>query len=649
MSGILNIASLSLNAFQTAFQIIGNNIANAHNSGYSRQTIEFAPTPAYKYAGSFIGTGVMVSNVKRNFDQFATQQVRETLTSKTEYDTFYQQALQIDKLLSQEGTSVSASLQNFFNALAQLNQAPDSVASRDVAIKQSELLVDQFNTMQLRLDEYQNNSGAQIQEAISHINQITANIADVNKQLSSMPGAPELLDKRDELLRELSQYTNVTVIDQGTTGISVAIGTGEMLVMGSEHRNLAIKTDATDQLGTKIVIDNGSGQIEITANLKSGMLGGLLHFQQDVLGQASQLLGQLAIGLASTFNSQHRLGMDMNSQLGKDFFTDFNQMSFQLARSIPATSNTGTATLAVQISDIGQTKLSDYELLVTDAATNEVRVIRKSDGQSTVLNWTDTPPAPPAGQIVIDGMTITVDNVANLNNDDHFNLTPTRGAARDLALKISDAREIAFASPIRTLGASSNTGTGQISLGDVFNTTSVAKDFRIDFISDTQFNLVNVTDGITTGPITFTPNSDNSLLIPDSVNPSYSVTLSGAPKAGDSFTASYNSGGIGDNRNGLKLGALQQNKLFEGGTESLFDRYSNLIAQVGGKTYQAKLRSDAADILYQQAVDFRDSKSAVNLDEEATLLLKFKEAYQAASKVMSISGQIMDVLFDAMR
>ncbi|KTD16266.1 flagellar hook-associated protein FlgK [Legionella jordanis] len=649
MSGILNIASLSLNAFQTAFQIIGNNIANAHNSGYSRQTIEFAPTPAYKYAGSFIGTGVMVSNVKRNFDQFATQQVRETLTSKTEYDTFYQQALQIDKLLSQEGTSVSASLQNFFNALAQLNQAPDSVASRDVAIKQSELLVDQFNTMQLRLDEYQSNSGAQIQEAISHINQITANIADVNKQLSSMPGAPELLDKRDELLRELSQYTNVTVIDQGTTGISVAIGTGEMLVMGSEHRNLAIKTDATDQLGTKIVIDNGSGQIEITANLKSGMLGGLLHFQQDVLGQASQLLGQLAIGLASTFNAQHRLGMDMNSQLGKDFFTDFNQMSFQLARSIPATSNTGTATLAVQISDIGQTKLSDYELLVTDAATNEVRVIRKSDGQSTVLNWTDTPPAPPAGQIVIDGMTITVDNVANLNNDDHFNLTPTRGAARDLALKISDAREIAFASPIRTLGASSNTGTGQISLGDVFNTTSVAKDFRIDFISDTQFNLVNVTDGITTGPITFTPNSDNSLLIPDSVNPSYSVTLSGAPKAGDSFTASYNSGGIGDNRNGLKLGALQQNKLFEGGTESLFDRYSNLIAQVGGKTYQAKLRSDAADILYQQAVDFRDSKSAVNLDEEATLLLKFKEAYQAASKVMAISGQIMDVLFDAMR
>lgn len=115
MAGILGIASSSLNAFQRALEVTGNNIANANNSGYSRQTIHFTPTPAQRYAGSFIGTGVAVSNIKRNNDQFATQQLRDTLTTKTEYDTFYQQALQIDKLLSQEGTSISAALQNFFS------------------------------------------------------------------------------------------------------------------------------------------------------------------------------------------------------------------------------------------------------------------------------------------------------------------------------------------------------------------------------------------------------------------------------------------------------------------------------------------------------------------------------------------------------
>lgn len=119
MSGILNIASLSLSAFQRALEVVGNNIANANNRGYSRQTVEFAPTPSHRYAGSFIGSGVSIAAIKRNNDRFATEQVRETLTSKSEYDIFYQQALQIDKLLSQEGTSVSASLQNFFNALTQ--------------------------------------------------------------------------------------------------------------------------------------------------------------------------------------------------------------------------------------------------------------------------------------------------------------------------------------------------------------------------------------------------------------------------------------------------------------------------------------------------------------------------------------------------
>ncbi|MDI9819489.1 MULTISPECIES: flagellar hook-associated protein FlgK [unclassified Legionella] len=649
MAGILSIASSSLGAFQRALEVAGNNIANIGNTSYSRQSVHFAATPSHRYAGSFIGTGVSIVDINRNSDRFAVQRVRDTLTPKSQYDTFYQQALQIDKLLSQEGTSISTSLQSFFNSLAQLNEAPDSVASRGVALKQSEILVDQFNSMQLRLDEYQSNNTTQINEAISQINQITASIAAVNKQLGAVADAPELLDKRDELLRELSQYTDVTVIDQGGAGISVAIGSGEMLVMGTEYRNLAIKPGTTIQSGTRIVIENGSGQIDVTSNLKSGMLGGLLDFEQDVISHASQLLGQMAIGLAETFNAQHRLGMDLNSQLGKDFFTDFNQMSFQLARATSSVDNTGTGILSVEISDVNQLKLSDYELLVTDAGTNEVRILRKSDGQSITLNWTDTPPAPPAGQIVLDGMTITVDDIANLNNNDRFTLSPTRGAARDLKLSINDAREIAFASPVRTQASLENTGNGRISLGEIFDTVNVDKEFRIEFISDTQYNLINVTDSITTGPIAFTPNSDNTLLIPDAISPSYSVVLAGIPKAGDSFSASYNSGGIGDNRNGLKLGALQQNKIFEGGTESLFDRYSNLIAQVGGKTYQAKLRSDAADILYQQAVDFRESKSGVNLDEEAANLLRFQQAYQAASKLMAVSNDMINILFAAMR
>lgn len=649
MGGILSIATSGLNSFQRALDVTGHNIANVGNSSYSRQVVIFSQLPSQRYAGSFIGSGVIISDIKRNSDRFATQQVRDTFSVKTQYDTFLAQAAQVDKLLSQDGTSISATLQNFFNSISQLNDSPDNIAARGVVLRQSELLAEQFNTMQLRLDEYQRNNSAQLEEIVTNVNEITKKIAAVNQQLTSRPEAPDLLDKRDELLRDLSKYMDVNVIPQGDSSISVSVGNGEMLVIGTEQRDLAVNASSTGQFGTQIVIGNGAGFIDITDNMHSGMIGGLLDFENKVITPASQLLGQMAIGLASQFNTQHRLGMDMNNLIGKDYFTDYNQTLFQLNRAIPQSNNAGTGVLSVQISDMSQIKTSDYEMIVTDTGTNEITLRRKSDGQMTTLNWTSSPPAPPAGAVTIDGMTITVDNIANLVNNDNYTISPTRGAARDLRLALSDPRELAFASPVRVESSLANAGSGQIKRGQVFDTVNVNKEYRIDFISPTQYNLVNVTDSVTTGPFVFTPNTDNTVMIPDSLTPSYSIVLSGLPETGDQFTATYNAGGFGDSANGVLLSDVQKNKMFELGSETLFDRYSGLIASVGSKTYQARINSETADMLHKQAVDFRDSESGVNLDEEAANILRFQQAYQATGQLLTVASQLIDVLFAAMR
>lgn len=643
--GILNIAASGLNAFQRALETTGNNVVNVNNESYSHQTIIFAATPSKHFAGSFIGSGVTVSNIRRNSDTFATTQVRESLTNKTQYDSFLEQASQVDKLLSQNGASVSFSMQNFFNSLSSLIPIADSLATRGVVLGQSELLVNQFNTLQLRLDEYQQKTTGQLAEAVNQVNQISANIAAVNLQLTTSPTSPELQDQRDEMLRQLSQYVDVTVIPDGQT-INVSIGNGQMLVMGTQIRELGVNVTSTGEFGTQVVIGNGAGVIDITDTLSNGMLGGLLAFERQVITPANQLLGQMAIGLAMSFNAQHQLGMDMNNQVGQNFFTDFNQANLQSNRAVPNSSNTGTGNLTVLLSNVSQLQASDYKMTVTDAATNQITIVRQSDGVSTVLNWNSSPPAPPAGSVTLDGMTITVDNLANLVDQDHFTLTPTRGAAGILSLEIKDPRKIAFASPVRTEYSLSNTGTGSIKLNQVLNTTNVNTDYQIVFTSPTQYNII--TSSTTTGPFTFTPNTDNTVDIPDSVTPSYSVIISGSPNAGDQFTSSYNSGGIADSTNGNLLGAIELAKLFEGGTAGLFDRYSGLISSVGAQTYQAKLGSDASDILYQQAVDFRNSKSAVSLDEEAANLLRFKEAYAAAGQLLTVANDMIKVLFNVL-
>ncbi|WP_298626553.1 flagellar hook-associated protein FlgK [uncultured Legionella sp.] len=646
---ILSIAYSGLSAFQRAFDVTGNNLANIHTSGYSRQTIQFAAGPSQRYAGSFIGTGVTVGSIDRNVDQFVNNQVRSTLSLKSQFDSFYSQAIQIDKLLSQDGTSISTSLQSFFEAMGQLNSAPDSISSRGVAIKQSELLVQQFNSMQVRLDEYQKGSTTQISGAVQQINQYTKDLAAINQQLITSPGALQLLDQRDKVLQELSQFTSLTIFEQSDGSINVGIATGDMLVAGTEQRDMVVGKGNSNITGTQIYLSNENGLIDITSRITTGSLGGLMEYEHDVLSQSAQIIGQMAIGLAQKFNAQHRLGMDLNNQIGKDFFTDFNSPVQQRNRVTVPASNTGTGVLSVAISDISQTKLSDYEVVVTDAATNELRITRKSDGTSTTLNWSNTPPAPPAGQFVIDGMTITVDDTTHLADEDHFTLVPLRGAARDLTLQIHDTRELALAAPVGTKASLNNTGQGQIALGTVFNTNAVNKEYRIEFISDTQYNLVNVTDSTTTGPLAFVPNDNNILQIPDALNPSYSVVLSGLPKTGDQFTASYNTGAAGDNRNGLSLAGLQQSKFLSNGTENLFETYSNLLAEVGGQTKQAKLSSESADVLHTQALDAWQSKSGVNEDEEGVNLLKFKQAYEAAGKLLQISNDMMNLLFDMLR
>ncbi|HAT2066011.1 TPA: flagellar hook-associated protein FlgK [Legionella pneumophila] len=647
---ILNIAYSGLNAFQRALDVTGNNIANFKTRGYSRQSIQFTPIASNRYAGSYIGAGVSVSSIYRNVDQFANAQVRSTLSYRTQYDAFYNQAIQIDKLLSQDGSSISVPLQTFFDSIGQLNSTPDNIATRGVVLKQSQLLAQQFNSLQIKLEEYERNSTLQVTESVKIINRITKELAEVNGKLLGNNNIPELLDHRDELLKQLSGYTDLSIFDQGDGTISVGIASGDMLVAGTQQRDLVVGTGKDSIFGTKIFLSSGgNNQVDITDRLTTGMLGGLIDYEKNVLGQASQLIGQMAIGLAQTFNTQHKLGMDMNSQIGKDFFTDFNSPGQMLKRSTASADNSGTAVLSVNISDISQVKLSDYDLIISDTGANELRLIRKSDGTSTTLTWSSSPPAPPAGQVVIDGMTITVNDLSQLANNDHYTLTPTRGAARDLALEIKDAYEIALASPVKTTASLNNTGQGQIILGSVLNTASVNKQFRIDFISDTQYNLVNVTDSTTAGPFAFVPNTNNVIQIPDGITPSYSVVLSGIPKSGDQFTTDYNAGGFGDNRNGLILGNIQQNKIFSNGSETLFDRYGSLLAEVGGRTNQAKTSFESADILHKQALDFQDSKSGVNLDEEGANLLVFQQAYQAAGKLMEISNQIMNLLFDIMR
>ena len=274
--------------------------------------------------------------------------------------------------------------------------------------------------------------------------------------------------------------------------------------------------------------------------MAGGKLGGLIQFRSKTLEPTQAALDTLAIGLATTFNDQHRLGQDLSSNPGGNFFT------------VPSTA-TGAAGFAVAI---------------------------------------------------------------------------------------NDPRLIAAAAPIRTVAASANTGTGTISAGAVNAppppNVNLQQPVTITFTSATTFDVSGTGTGNPTG-LTYTPGSTLTYN-------GWSATLNGSPVAGDSFSVSANTGGVGDSRNALLMSALQTANVMNGGTATYQGAYSQIVSQIGNKTRELDVTSSAAGKLLSEATLSLQSESGVNLDEEATNLLRYQQAYQAAGKVMQIASQMFDVL-----
>lgn len=647
MADVLNIATTGLLAIQKALSTTGHNIANVNTEGYSRQRVDFATQKPQTLGGFSIGSGVAIADIDRISDELINQQLRNAYSTNDEMRTYFTQASQIDGILAEPGTSVSSALQNFYSALSESNDSPNYMPLRNSFISQSELLVSRFHALDSYFRDQQAQVNFQMSNTVGDINAIAEGIADINRQLlNSAGGGADLFDQRDNLLNELAKHVNVITYEQADGTVNVSVGNGQSLVVSDGALKLSAARSSSDPTQFDLFLNVNNNQIKITENIHGGSLGGLLKFQNEILTPAINSLGQMSLALADGFNQQHRLGMDLNGNLGGDFFSDFNATSQQLARVAADSNNTGTAQLALNITDVNQITSSNYLVSVTGGSNYSVT--RLSD--NTTTNYASLPQT-------IDGFTLSINSGA-VAVGDSFLLTPTRNASQDLKLNINDPNQIALAAPIRTQAYTSNTGTAKITDGMVVDTSTsdftttpgqLTPPIRVEFLSSTSYQLVNASNAaVIEGPITYDPSVNNPIFpTPGAYDPGYRVSLSGAANTGDRFDIEYNTGGVSDNRNGLMLTGLQNRKLLNNGSSSTQDVYASLISDVGAKTHQSKINSEAAESLLGNAQSRRDGISGVNLDEEAALLLKYEQAYQAASRVITIANRMFSILFDS--
>jgi flagellar hook-associated protein 1 len=652
-TSLLGIGVSGLQAFQRSLDTISHNIANATTDNYSRQTVELVSRPPQRIGNGFTGNGVDVASISRSYDYFAENSVRSSTSAYAEFNAFYTMASQLDNVLADTDVGMSVSLQRFFDAVHDVANSPSDPGSRDVLFNEGQNLADHFNELAGWIESLRGQINSELSTDVNEINGITQSIAQLNEAIvveqGRSGGRPpnDLLDQRDAQIRNLSDLVSVTTVTQDDGSVNVMIGTGQVLVRSNTSERLAVFAEAGDPNQLGIAIKGGGGVlIPITGQVTGGKLGGVLGFRERMLNPASNSLGLAAIGLANYFNEQHNKGMDLNGALGVDYF------SVPQPEALTVTGATGNIT--VGFDDISQLTNADYRLNFKAGAWE---LTRADTGQPVPMSGSGTSVDP----FIADGLLIEIP-VAPVNGDSYL-IRPTRKGAAEIDMVLANSNQIATASPLRSLAAIGNTGSGVISAGTVtdignaaFQTSAgqLSPPVLVRFTAGNNYDLYDnsnpVAPVLLEAGIPYNPATGGELFpTPGGIDYGYRMQLTGAPSAGDEFSTEYNTGGIGDNRNALALLGVSTEKLLHDGSESVLDAYSALVVDVGSDTKQAELNSLSRKGVLEQAMATRESISGVNLDEEAANLIKYQQAYQAAAQVIATANSLFDTLMTMLR
>ena len=672
MASLINIGMSGLNASQGALATVGNNIANANTSGYSRQQIVQSSAGSQQVGGVFIGTGTTLADVRRVYNSYLDAQLQTTTSLNGDAQAYLDQIGSVDKLLSDKSTGISAVLSSFFSSLQTAAGAPGDVSPRQLLLTNAQALSNRFNSISSQLNQQNEGINTQLDSLTSMVNQHTATIASLNKQIAQATTAGNtpnnLLDARNEAVRTLNELVGVTVQEHDNV-YDVTLGTGQALVQGNTSNTLSAVPGKVDKSQFSIQINYAQSSSDVTSVITGGKIGGLLRYRDDVLAPAINDLGRTAIVVADAINKQLGQGLDANGEFGSSMFNSINSAQAISQRSLASSGNSaGSGNLNVSITDSGALTAYDYQVTFTSSTEY---MIKRSDGE------TAKGPFKLGDQPQGFGFTLALPENGKVQAGDTFKVSPTRSGASNMGVQMTDANKLAFAGPLVMDKSSSNTGTGTASsptlllpldiyhskgLGQLQSQIEGAMPVRITFdeaVNGSQNYRVLNEKGEKIGEGSFVPGQDKELKISVSVTQpdgsttdiDFNTTVSGSPAKGDSFDIKFNKDGKADNTNANHLLELQTKKtvgVSDGGGASFAGSYTQLVSKVGAKASQAALDGTATTAALAYAKESRSSVSQVNLDEEASNLVKFQQYYTASSQIIKAAQETFSTLINSL-
>ena len=342
MSGLFGTISIALRAMQAqqgAIAGTSNNIANMNTPGYSRQQAVLVESdPAY-VGNVKVGSGVNLTGFQSIRDDVLELRMQEEQQQQGQLGSTLDAMNQVETLFPSDGTGIDQEMSQFFGSLSSLSVNPADPSLRQSVLTSAQNLANVFQVTSGKLQKQQSDLDSQVSQAVLQVNQLSAQIAELNGQISSMPAnsteAGTFTDQRNQLIQQLANVIDVTTI-RSDNSISLTTANGVPLVVGNQNYQLSTQPDASGRVQVM------SGSQNMTGEIRSGQLAGLLQVRDETIPSILSDLDTLAYNLATQFNAVHTSGYDLNGNQGTDFFVQ------------PATQSGAAASLAVNITDPSQ-------------------------------------------------------------------------------------------------------------------------------------------------------------------------------------------------------------------------------------------------------------------------------------------------------
>jgi flagellar hook-associated protein 1 FlgK len=583
-SGIFSVGKSAMSASQAMLDTVSHNISNVNTPGYSRQEVALSTEGGIFSGDGFYGRGVKVVKVNRNTNDLLIKELNVNTAQSSADQTRLGKLKQLENVLPTGTNGLGYAASQVLNAFVDVANQPQDLSARQVALSRAQDWATRMNTAGKQINTLQAGVLADMGTTVGQINSLTTQIAALNQNIAKFAGsdhAPnDLLDQRDQLIKQLNSQVQVNTVaaDDGTT--SVFMAGGQLLVLSNQAQTLSVVRDPIDnKLGRIALQTNGSNRILDTSQITGGALSGLQQFQNNDLAQTKSQLNVFGANFADAINAQQALGADMSGNLQTSFDTSGNPVSNPLFTN-------------------------------TNDATSVTLALTSPKGLAAASPLSATLPVSNKG-------TATVDS-----------LTMARALPATNALDAATSRPT-NSSPLTVVFETDPSDTSKLIYRFTDSTGAHYKDTTPPRSWTPGTPINDQAPGSTPATALFNLSIKGVPKAGDTIQ----ITRTAYP-------ASNNGNAMA--MLGLRDKAIVS--LDGSSQTTVTDAYSQMIGNLGVMVQGAQTAADISKNMTTNAEQTLASTSGVNLDEEAAKLIQYQQSYQAAAKVLQIAQSLFATL-----